>query len=320
MIDYISFSKCLHKGTPFLGHCNFYSCKLNDYGWQTYTIQGCKELQVHWNESSREIRINGSLPYFLKGHNFSYSRDEFVETIDVLQSLLGVGLWDSFVDSFEYGVIIPVQHNPSLYIKNHTALTKSRLNENSRGKDNGAGKWWDNPNVLLKMYDAGKNIKMKQGMKERQVIEESGYNPNQHYLKFEVHYKRKMYLLNDGKGVVLEKLQMPSFIEHLNCELIQKYELLKPMADIIQPTDKKDYSALDVVLGEYVKILNDNGKTIQDAKKQIYSAINLAGCLNKPDKDSRKQTIKKAFDKMRESEQSQWNVKKQLECGLQGSK
>lgn len=315
MIDHIDFSKCLYKDTPKLVYCNPYPCKLNQYGWETYTLEGCKEMQIHWRPDAQILQIRGSLPYFLKGHNFTFGIDEFVESIDILQSLLDVGLWDASLKSFEYGAIMQVPLKPELYIKNHTALPKSKLNENYRGKDKGAGKWWDCPQVILKMYDAGKNIEMKQGLKEREVIVEEGYDPEDFYLKFEAHFL-KPHLLNGGRDIFVEDLQNPDWVSVLDEILIKQYKLLKPMADLIEPTDKKNYTALDVVVGEYAKVLMNEGKPLEEAKKQIYAKINQAECLSKPDKDARKQTIRKAFSKLQEAEQSKWDLSPMLDDAL----
>ena len=134
-------------------------------------------------------------------HNFSFSRKEYVESIELLQNILQVGLWDARFDRFEFGAIFPVDKSPSQYIKNHTAGKRSKLNENWKGNNRGKGKWWDNPNEILKMYDAGANIRMKQKRSSRGIIEEDGYNPNLNYLKFEAHFI-KPFLLNFGRDIV----------------------------------------------------------------------------------------------------------------------
>ena len=314
MIDYIDLS-CLCKDTPFLGNCKPYPSRLNEYGWQTYTLQGCKEMQVQWRDDAHWLRIRGSLPYFLKGHNFTFSRAEYVESIELIQSLLGVGLWDAGVDAFEYGAIVPVPNPPALYVKNHTASPKSRLNENVRGKDRGAGKWWDNTAVILKMYDAGKNIQMKQGLKARWVIAQEGYDSKANYLKFECHFK-KPFMLNANRDVIAEDLQNPQWIDKLDEILIQQYKQLEPMKELVKPRDKKNYLALDVVVGEYAKALMNEGKPLAVAKRELYNAINQAECLSKPDKDARKATIRRAFDKLQEAEQSQWDISPLLEEAL----
>lgn len=315
MIDFIEATKCLCKDSPFLGHCNPFPCKLNQYGWETYTLQGCKELEVHWHPEGRLLRLKGSIPYWWQGHNFIFTNKDFVDAVEVLQNLLQVGLWDAEVSAFEFGCIFQVEGKPTDYIRNHNALPKAHLFSNERGRDRGHFRWWEDAQESLKMYDAKRNILMKQGLREREVIEQCGYNPEKDYLKFEVHFK-KAHLLNGGKGVNLEALQNPVFINHLRKILVEQYHLLKPMRTMIQPTTKKALSALDCSLQVYVEEMMNQGIPVEDAKKRIYNFINQQEVLSKADKDSRKATIRRAFSKMQEAEGSQWDLTHQIEEAL----
>lgn len=261
------------------------------------------------------MRIKGSLPYYLQGHNFSFSRKDYVEGVKILQAMLGVPLWNATIEEFEFGCIIPVEKDPASYIRNHYASSKAHLGVNEKGKDKGAFRWWDDSGRALKMYDAGKNIKMKQDMKAREVIIGAGYNPEKNYLKFEVHHKRP-HLLNGGRIVCVEDLQNPAFLHHLSEELIEHYKLLVPMKTLLQPESKKDLSALDIAVSMYVENLLNQGIPVEDAKKKIYSFINHQEILSKPDKDSRKATFRRTFDKLRESADSQWDLTKKIESAL----
>lgn len=315
MIDFIEATKCLCKDSPFLGHCNPFPCKLNQYGWETYTLQGCREVEVHWHPEGRLLRVKGSLPYWWQGHNFTFSNTDFVRSVEVLQNLLGVGLWDAGLDAFEYGCIVPVDGKPVDYIRNHNALPKAHLFANEKGRDRGGFRWWEDSGKALKLYDAGRNIKMKQDLKAREVIEQCGYDPGKEYLKFEVHWK-KAHLLNGGREIRLESLQNPAFIRTLKETLIEQYHQLKPMKTLVQPSTKKDLSALDISVSVYVVEMMNQGIPVEDAKKRIYSFINQQAVLNKQDKDSRKATIRKAFNKLQESEGSQWDLTSKIECAL----
>ena len=88
------------------------------------------------------------------------------------------------------------------------------------------------------------------------------------------------------------------------------------MKELLQPSDKKQFSALDVVVSEYAKTLMNEGQTIGQAKKNLYTAINSADCLSKTDKDSRKATIRKAFGKLVEAEESQWDLTDMMQEAL----
>lgn len=272
-------------------------------------------MEVHWNPEVGLLRVKGSLPYFIQGHNFAFSNKDFVESVEVLSNLLGVGLWNAGLDAFEYGVIFPVEGKPSDFIRNHYAPKKAHLCMNERGKDKGCFRWWEDSSESIKLYDAGKNIKMKQGMKAREVIEDSGYNPECEYLKFEVHFK-KPHLLNNGRDLTLEALQNPQFLQSLSSILMEQYHLLKPMKTLVQASSKKDLSALDCAISCYVETLLNQGLPVEDAKSRLYDFINQQPVLSKQDKDSRKATIRKAFGKLQESSESQWDLTHKIEDAL----
>lgn len=310
MIDFVEAIKYQCKDSPFLGHCKPFRSRMNDFGWETYTLQGCREMEVHFHPDTSRLKVKGSLPYFIKGHNFTCSHKDFVEGVEVLQNLLQVPLWGAEVEAFEYGTICPVRDKPALYIRNHFAPASSRLNLNERGKDKGAFRWWSDSVKSLKLYDAGRNIRLKQDLKAREVIEEAGYDTQKNYIKFEVHHRQPFNL--QGRAITLEDLQNPSFLNFLNQHLIEQYHQLQPMRTLQPPTDKKNLSALDIAVSVYVEDLLNQGIPVAEARKKVYQFINRAECLNQQDKDSRKATIRKAFAKLQESEKSQWDLTEDL--------
>lgn len=127
MIDFISATKCLDKDSPNLSKCKWISS--NMVGWDRYEIMGQKPMKVLWKPMSGLLKVEGSIPYFLQGHNFSFDVAGYVKAIGYLQELLGVGLWDACLNEFEHGVVIPVEGKPSDYIRYHSALPSSRLKE-----------------------------------------------------------------------------------------------------------------------------------------------------------------------------------------------
>ena len=316
MIDYIEISLDNYKVTPFFTHCKPFPCKLNMYGWESFILEGCKEMEVFWRPEDKTLKVKGSLPYFLQGHNFIFGRESFINCVEYLQSILGVGLWNAVVNEFEYGCIFPVTGKPSGYIRNHSASLHSALMLNERGRDKGAFRWWeDSKGMALKLYDAGKNIKMKQGLKAREVIESCGYDATKNYLKFEIHTKQPA-TLNDGKILRLETLQNPSFLLHLNDAVIQQYKRLHPMATLVPSTDKKKLSALGIVLSCYALDQMDKGIPLPEMRKNIYSFINQQEVFSTKDRDSRKATIKRAFDKLVLSDTSRWDLSEDIKRAL----
>ena len=311
MIDYISATKCLHKDSPNLSNCKWVSS--NEMGIDRYQIIGQKPMNVLWNPSVSLLTIEGSIPYFAQGHNFSFDRHHYIEAIQYMQALLDVGLWDAWLNEFEYGVVFPVQGKPTDYIRNHIAGTSSRLKECINGRDNGKGKWWVSPSVDLKIYDPKANLRGKVKLIDRASI--VGYNPELEYLKFEAHFN-KPHLLNAGVNLSVEDLQCPDRLASLNDILVSQYKLLHPMRTLLKPTDKGELKYQELITRQLVEVLMNQGMSIQDAKKEIYRFMDGFDCLTKPDKDKRKETARKVFKGLQESEKSQWDLTEQINEAL----
>lgn len=256
--------------------------------------------------------------YFWQGHNFTCCKPEFEQAVDYLQSVLQVGLWDAEVEAFEFGAIVEVMNKPKCYIEKHHARAGVKLSENEKGKDQGCFRWWEGAAVKLKLYDARKNILLKQGMQRRAVIEQAGWNPVGNYLKFEVHFL-KPALLNGERALLLEDLIAPAFYDRLKNILIDQYKLLSPMKTLITPTNKKDLSSADIVLLAFVEgYINTEGCSIAEAQKALNKRVNMIPdtILSKSDKDGRKRQIKALFAKVQEAPESQWDISEQLQQAM----
>ncbi|MBQ6462170.1 MAG: hypothetical protein IJJ59_02460, partial [Pseudobutyrivibrio sp.] len=283
MIDFLSATKYKCKDSLFLGHCKRVSTY--DSGEVKYILEGCEGLKIWHNPQADWMKVEGSLPYFLQGHNFTFSTKALVEAVDEIDALLGgIGLWGALVNKFEFGTIVSVEGKPKEYISRHSALPGSRLKKVLNEKYAGRFAMWKKPGVDLKIYDAGANILLKQGLVRREVIEGAGWNPEGNYLKCEIRYN-KPEALNLGRGVIVEKMQNQSFLNMLKGELMEEYHLLAPARALVPAKDKKDLSTLDIVVRTLAEV---GGLSLDEAKTRIYHTINLAGCLSKSDKDSRK--------------------------------
>jgi len=301
---------------PYFGNCNPVCTRWQNQGYQSYYLQGCRKMQVHYNQELGDLRIKGSLPYFLNGHNFTFSTSEYIESINLIQSLLHIDLWDARIKEVEHGVIFPVNCMPSLIIKNHAANKKAKLIEEFKGRDKGRCKWWNGKNIRIKMYDAKHNIEKKQELKAREIIKECGFDENKEYLKFEIHLE-DVPKLRMGKGLSVEDLQNPDIISFLDRILKNQYKLLEPMKEVVLPNNKSEYTALNIVLSQLVKLQMEKGISIYGTQKGLYEIINNSECLSKTDKDSRKSTIRKAFARLNKEEESKWDVSKKIDIALQ---
>ncbi len=299
MIDFIQVTKHLgSKDKLFLGHLE-HEAQYSS-GWNKYRLQGCEKIEIYW-----------------QGHNFSYSKEGFLKAIEHINRILNVNLWDSIIQAFEYGIIMEVSHKPKEYIKRHNAAQSEKLIMNEKGKDRGNFRWWADSNVSLKMYDASKNILMKQRNDKKAIIEEEGWNPEGYFLKWEAHYL-KPEILNHGKGLMLANLMNPQWENIFKEDLYSQYKRLIPMKTIITPTNKKDLGTSSLILLTMAESEINNGATLQEVKKMLYDKINIISdsILSKADKDSRKRQIKVLIDKIKESPESSWDLSKELEEAL----
>lgn len=316
MIDYIQATKHLSdKDRLFLGHCRLeaeYSS-----GWQKYWLQGCEKLEIWYNPSLNWMRLQGSIMYYWQGHNFTYDKKGFVAAIDHIIKVIHISIWDAMIEAFEYGVIMQVPKKPKEYIKRHSSIPSEKLILNEKPKDKGNFRWWEDRNVCNKMYDAAQNIKKKQGLQRKEILKESGWNPEGEFLKWEAHYL-KPEILNHGKGLLLADLMKPYWENVFKEDLYVQYKRLIPMKSLITPTNKKDLSSADIVMLALAEAQINAGENLQEVKKMLYDKINAIpeGVLSKADKDSRKRQIKSLFDKLQESPESEWDLSEKLEKAL----
>lgn len=319
MIDFIDIVKPISIGkiTPNIGHCKMVATFAN--GITRYALNGCERLDVYL-EDGVLLRIRGSIMYYWQGHNFSYSHSAFCSANDYIGKLLNVVLWDSNVQEFEYGVIMQVDNAPKDYIKNHKANPREHLNLSYNEKDKGNFSMWTDKYVCLKMYDAGKNIKMKQGLSRRQVLEKAGWNPQLNYLKWEVHYKKPgVLMLNNGQLFRLADLIDPNWQHRFKEDLFNQYKRLEPMSTIIEPTNKADLSTADLFALVLAEGCINNSQSILDVKQMLYDRINAFPneVLSKSDKDYRKRQITAILENIQKANVSRWDLSQKLADVLQ---
>lgn len=319
MIDFIQIRKPNHNGkvTPFFGHCKMLASYPN--GGAKYELNGCGRIEIFWNPNSY-LQISGSIMYFAQGHNFTYDHQVFIDAINYIGRVLNVSLWDSVVVGFEYGVIMEVENAPKEYIQHHKPRVGEKLNATIREKDKGFLARWADPFRDLKMYDASRNILNKQSKPKRRILEDAGWNPNSNWLKWEVHYL-KPEALNCGKGVILANLVDPDWEDVFKEDLYVQYQRLIPMAELAEPTKKKELSTSDILAMVLVEDSINGSRSVDEVKKMLYNRINLVsnGILSKTDKDSRKKQIRGILKRMRLLKTSRWDLSQQLADVLHGN-
>lgn len=307
MIDYIDITKHFeNKVTINIAHLQLEATYST--GWEKYYLTGCTRLEVWINQYLYIVRIKGSIPYFFQGHNFNFCNKSFNEAIKYLNNVLNCNLWDAIVNALEYGIIFEVPAKPSEYIQHHRERSQERLTCNEKSKDKGGFRWWNDKNVKLKMYDAGKNIKYKQGLSMKEIIKEEGWNPYSYYLKWEVHYIKPHLALNKGKAIKLADLVNPKWTKKLNENLLIQYKRLNSLRTITPPINKKDISTADILMLECIECYINQGYSMKEIKKRLYNRIDTFTALSESDKKARKRQISTLTSKLIESEISEWDL------------
>lgn len=316
MIDYISASSFLKgKDKP-----NFSNCTLEavyNSGWKRYYIEGCKKLELDFNENLNMLKLKGSIMYYWQGHNLSFDKQGFISAIDYISNKIKVPLWKSDIDAFEFGKVMQVEMKPKEYIKHHYARTEEKLSVYDNPKDKGNLRGWENKNIRLKMYDAKSNFQNKVELNRKEILNELGY-ANNNLLKWEAHYK-KPHFLNNGNYLMLADLVNPNWEKVFNNDLYEQYKKLIPMKNYIEPTNKKDLSTSDIIVFQLLEENLNEGKNADEVKKMLYARINSIPdeILSKSDKDARKRQIKALIDKIQESPESKWDLSAKLAEALE---
>lgn len=318
MIDYLSatttFDGKITKILPHLGNPD----AVFSSGWSRYYLQGCERLSVLINPYNQLAKIEGSIPYYWQGNNFSFNQDSLRDAINHLSSFLRLDLWKAELNAFEYGVIMEVQMKPKEYILHHSAKQSEHLHLEENEKYKGSYRNWSDKNLKLKMYDAGRNIDFKQGQERKAIIRQAGWEDVGEYLKWEAHYLRPESL-NRGVALHLFDLMNKDWQNTFKEDLYLQYKRLIPMKSIILPDSKKDLSTADILSITLAEQSLNEGKPLEALKKILYGRINSIPdeVLPKPDKDARKRQIKSLLDKIQESPGSKWDLSKEIQKALE---
>ena len=312
MLDYIEITKHIQgKNKPFLGHLQpeaVYSS-----GMERYFVQGCRKMKIEHNPNTQSLKLKGSPLYFIQGHNFTYNKDLYIEGLKYIEDLLQMDLFDSDLDSFEYGIILEVEIKPKYIIAGHNAGQGFLMRINP--KDRGGIRYFEDNKLQLKLYDAGMNIKHKQGMTMKRIIKEAGWNPNGNYLKVEAHYKEPHKLLNDGRAIRLADIFLPKWEERLKEDLLVQYQRLQPIKAIERPTNKSELSSADIILR---RLAEDKMNQGIDLKITLYDDINSISenLMSIEDKKARKRQIKKMLERIETAPKSMYDLSDLLASAL----
>lgn len=287
MIDYIEIELLLNGQGFMQDNLKFYS----QTAWNALNYKlniGHKELDVSYNIECDILKIRGSLPYFLNGHNIHFTDDEFKQSIDLISSLLGVDVWEGAVIAFEYGLVVETEHHYKSVLEAHAKLKGCKLAIYDHGRQftSRRGKF------RLKLYNPWKNTPNKMTKAVREQLKQDGFTPGDKAIKAEVHIKDARMV--SGKNYPLVKnFVLPSFQKVCKDFLKRRYDDIEKMKPLIIPGDKKVADSLGIALCAYADGEN------QWAEK-VLSRINSFPdrVLSASDKQQRRRIIRKKIDQL----------------------
>lgn len=291
MIDFIKLHKELDKDEVLF---------TDNLGWLKTDKKGCHylltgeftHLNVRYDVDNSFVEISGSLMYYMQGHNFTFSRQAFIDAVKIIGNKLHLNLWDASVTELEFGIIMEIEEKPETYINSHHAKKEEKLTEDSKQRDNGHFKWWNDRNVSIKMYDARRNLMKKVPKQIRNGIED--FNPESKYLKFEVHYKQPHIVLNRGKDIKLNSLILPAWTDRLKEDLLLQYGRLLSISRLIPPQDKKEALTANWLLRGLIQSGLLQGKSPESTKRTLYEILKSYNVLNPDDRKARQRQFRKA--------------------------
>lgn len=291
-------------------------------GYCVYHLDGVKEMKVYYYEFDKRLVIKGSAMYFIQGHNFTYDKHSFNEAIDQMGYLMGIDLWHCDVNEFEAGVIFEVYDTPRDIIKNTRPGKGMVVDENPKDKGKmkkSTCRSYNDKEAYRKLYDAGKNIKSKQGKSMQKIIKECGWNPDSNYMKWEVRYRKPGdKFKGKGKTLKLYDLVNPKYEEAFKNDILAQYKKLNCTKTLERQTNKKHLSAADLIAIGLVELYQtmEDGSTIEEIRKYIYACMNREDALTPNDKKSRRTQLKKIFDRLKVTERSYWDLSDKVEDAI----
>jgi hypothetical protein len=282
MFDYLKIEKpfCEGKYKPLFDKLKKIATYEN--GTQRFEISnGFQPLQVFVNENTKNFIIDGSLPYYLQGHNFSFSNQAFYNTIELLESRIGISLLDAEVQKFEFGKILEVERPPKEIFSKHGNLAGYRKTTYTDGIE------FTDRISRTKLYDAGKRLKTTSAKNIISTIKaDFGFNPKANYLKLETHYLKPQVKFKEV--VTVERLFSSDFQKISQDDLLNTYQKIEKMKQSKIPTDKKLLNSGTIPLLYLQEISEQYGF---DAEKGLLEYLRTIPIFDKDDRKNRKRQI-----------------------------
>ncbi len=291
-LDYIEITKFTNKDKL----CFDYLQKDAVFNGATrYYFDRCRKIQVWHMEELNQIKIKGSIPYFINGHNFYSSNDDWMEGINYIQGCLNINLFTGLVDCFEYGTIQDIPFDESQFLQHHIKAKGMQSIPYLKGNKI-TGKTFNSPTLKIKLYDVSRNIKTKLSKDIREHLSSVyGWEKEKHYIKLENHYKKPH--IHFKRNVILNELFEPEFQKELQYDLLNSYNMIAKSGNASLPKNKADINAGTIpllILKELETVYNFNTEDLIKSKlKTIPEEV-----FSKSDRKARLRTIKGNLNKI----------------------
>lgn len=306
--DYIEASIFTHKDNINLSDLSYYN--INNKGISTFfDMEEHKEIKIIYNEPTKELKLKGSLPYYIEGQNFSNEMIKIEESIYTLSEKLNINLFNAEVKVLDTGITLQVPKHPKEYIYSHTAIPrfKSVLFGNT--------KYFNGKNIVFKMYDSGANIKAKVSKEVRNYLEaEKGYNPSDYYLRLEVKHKKPSAYFQTP-NLSIGEIFRPNFINNCKVEIMKNYKAIKKEGYFDYPKEKRSLTLPTIELMALKELGLIYGFSPEEYLKRQIKGIPEC-ILNKEDKKNRIRALRELNKKINIKDTSDFDLSKLLEKAL----
>jgi hypothetical protein len=309
-LDYIEVAKFLNKDS-----LNFhYLEKEASYKEaDKYFFKGCRKLEVWHYTNINQVKIKGSIPYFINGHNFFSTLKDWAEGLDYLSGCLNINVYSGLVECFEYGTIQEIPYPEEGFLRNHIKLPGTECREYKKGEIL-TGKYFENSSLLVKLYDVSRNSKYKLDKSIKEEISRLyGWDRAKHYIKVENHYKKPEAYFRGN--VYLNELLNSDFQIQLQEHLISTYQSIMKTGKLTLPEKKADLNAGTLpllILKELEGIYPFKTEDLLKAKiKAISDTI-----LSPDDKKARMKIIRENLKKISNQGKSEYDISELLEAKI----
>lgn len=312
-LDYIEITKFLNKDNLNKDYLQWVA---TFEGAEKYYFERCSKVEVWHKESSKQICIKGSIPYFINGHNYFPSLQDWAEGLGYIRDCLKINIYSGLVNRFEYGTIEEIPFFEADFLRNHIKVKGMQTKAYYKGNIL-TGKEFDSSSLKIKLYDVQRNIRNKLIYPIRDELSKVyAWDKAKHYIKLENHYKKPE--AHFGGNVYLNELISSSFQEGLKKELLISYKRIMKTGNLIMPSQKADINAGTIplmILKELESVYNFNTEEwIKNLLRSIPEDV-----FSPSDRKARLRTIKDNLKKISSQGQSKYDISDLLQARIEPS-